>query len=164
MTDDIESQEYVEEEENPRDLRSQLKERNKAIEAAEKRARNAELKVAMAESGVPLDPRTKFFFNNYDGDTDPEVVKAALIEHGFLDAGEEVPSGEGEAHQEISEAAAGAAPQTPPGSEQYMQELEELGKKWVPGMDSQRLIDEGTAIMRKYGQRVSTDSPGALPD
>lgn len=167
MTDDTEvydESEDVEAEENPRDLRSQLREANKRAAQAEKRARKSELMEAVRDAGVSMNGPVRFALNHYDGDTDPEAVKSFLAENEFLQSeSSEVPSKEVEAHAEISEAAAGADPQTPPSEDAHYEELKKIRDKWVPGMDAKTLIDEGVGVMQKYGQKLSFGSPGETP-
>lgn len=167
MPEDTEFEETEQEqEENPRDLRAQLKAEKKRAEQLEAKVRKSELMQTLRDSDVKLTGPIRFALNSYDGE--PEAVKSFLEENGFLEGMSaqtpDVPREEVEAHSQISDAAAGATPQTPPGEDAHIQELEELGKTWLPGMDTRPLMDKGIEIMQRHGQRISIESPGEQPD
>lgn len=65
-------------------------------------------KLAFLEAKVDLnDPKAKFFADKYDGELDPEAVKAAAIAHGFLDAPQPEKADDLDAHQRMSETVSG---------------------------------------------------------
>jgi hypothetical protein len=70
-------------------LRKQLKDANKRAKAAEDAAganSAATRRVAFLDAGIPDTPQTKFFREHYAGDLEPAAVKAAALEHGFIQA------------------------------------------------------------------------------
>ena len=168
MTDDIEFDDDSQDENESgpiREIRQQLREEAKARKAAEGRARSSELKASMADAGVPLTARTKFFLKNYEGEsTEPEDVKAALIENGFLDEEtptQEVTPEESQAHKVLSQAAQGADPTQGQGNEERAHaELRALYDSTGPNSDSVALQAQAVAIMEKYNLPVQYGSSG----
>lgn len=68
--------------------------RAKARKADALERENATLKreVAFIKAGVPLDdPKMTYFVKGYDGDLEPQAIKQAAIEAGFMAAPEQVP-------------------------------------------------------------------------
>ena len=164
MTDDIEFDDPQDENESGpiREIRQQLREEARARKAAEGRARSAELKGAMADAGVPLNARTKFFLANYDGEPEVDAVKAALVEHGFLDEdapSREVSSDEAQAHQQLAQAAQGADPTTGQSNEdQAHAELRALYESTGGRSDPFMLQQKAISIMEKYNQPMTFGS------
>ena len=166
MTDDIEFDDDSQDENESqpiREIRQQLREEAKARKAAEGRARGSELKAAMADAGVPLNARTKFFLKNYEGEsTEPEDVKAALIENGFLDEEtpvQEVSPEESQAHKVLSQAAQGADPtKGQSNEEQAHAELRALYDSTGGRSDPFLLQQQAIAIMEKYNQPMTFGS------
>ena len=95
-------------------IRERLRQSGDAIkraEEAEARAVAAERKSAFAEVGIPTSGAGKLFRDTYQGDPDPEAVKAAAEGYGILqvaDAG--VTDAEKEALQRMNAAGTGASP------------------------------------------------------
>lgn len=77
---------------------------------------NADLKrrLAFVEAGIPTgDPKVAYFVKGYDGDLDPEAIRAAATEAGFIQAAptqQPVPEETVAAEQRLVAAGAGAVP------------------------------------------------------
>jgi hypothetical protein len=68
-------------------LRKKLKDAERRAREAESRAESnsaAARRIAFLDAGIPDTPQSRFFLDKYDGDFDPEVIKAQAIEYGFL--------------------------------------------------------------------------------
>ena len=125
MSDEEEVQD--DEVEGPKGLREKLKreterasEAEKKLQEIETRARSAELKSLMAENDVPLNPRTKFALQHYQGDLEVESVRTFLQENGMIES--ETPPEELAEHSQAAQVAAGAGT-TPEPSADYEAEL-----------------------------------------
>lgn len=63
-----------------------LEKRAKAAEEAQARAEAAERQLAFAKAGIDLtDPKLSYFVKGYEGDLDPEAIKAKAIADRFID-------------------------------------------------------------------------------
>lgn len=146
-------------EESPtfRELRKQRDEAVKEAKEAAAKVRTAEMKAAIASSGINLDAKTRFFLDHYEGEPDADSIKAALSEHGFLEEQKpEVPTAEIQAHAEISEAQSGT--QAPGLNEDaHYEELRRLYQESSPNVDPRQLTEQANAIMQKYGQKIVID-------
>jgi hypothetical protein len=90
-----------------RKLQKELKQLRESQAATAAAARKA----AFYEAGInPKDPKAKYFINGYDGELDPEAIKAAAIEAGFLEAETQVSQEERAAHERVAAASTGASP------------------------------------------------------
>jgi hypothetical protein len=110
MSDFIDSDAIEGEEESPRGLRKQLEQELQAKREAENRAANAERELAFAKAGIDLqDQRMSYFVKGYDGDADPEKIRAAAVEAGFIGKPEPTVSDEElSQHQQVANLTAGA--------------------------------------------------------
>lgn len=149
MTTPFESEER--EIEDAGGLRKQLEQRIAAEKEAEARAAVAERKLAFAEAGIKLDdPRAKYFVAGYDGEINPEAIKAAAFEGGFLSPPEPaVSAAELQQHQAAAQFSAGA---------QGVDTITgwENNPAYQAEMAQARTKDEVFAVMAKYGsERVS---------
>lgn len=93
----------------------------KAANAAKKlKAENARMKreLAFAKAGIPLtDPKMNYFVKGYEGDLDPEAIREAATEAGFLTIEQPAPQEQeataeaqavAQAQQRVMAASAGA--------------------------------------------------------
>lgn len=82
-------------------------------------AANRQLAFAKAKIDV-TDPKMGYFIKGYDGDLDPEKIRSAATEAGFITTQQQVqiPSGELQGHQQMGDAAAGGSTQKPDLTEQ----------------------------------------------
>lgn len=86
-----------------------LEKRAKLADEAEARAAAAERSLAFAKAGIDLtDTKSNYFVKGYEGELDPEAIKAAAIKDGFLPAPDVAPdnSGDADALGRMAEAAA----------------------------------------------------------
>lgn len=71
----------------------------------------AQRQLAFAKAKIDLtDPKMGYFIKGYDGDLDPEKIRTAATEAGFLTAQQQtqtIPPQELSGHQQVSDAAAG---------------------------------------------------------
>lgn len=131
--------------EGPKGLRKALKSAEQRASELEGRATAAERKLAFLGAGIPDTPRNQYFINGYQGELDPEAIKAKAIEDGFLDKPEpKIPDGELEAHDELSQASVGgdSTPQT--ANDKYLAELA-----------AARNESEALEVMRRYNVAVA---------
>lgn len=146
MTDEFQEDDPVTEDENPRGLRRQLEAALAERREAEQRLTALERELAFAKAGLPLhEPRITYFVRGYEGPLDPEQIRKAAEEAGFLDTPQPaVPAEEIAAHAEMSNLAAGGQTTGFHGpvheNPQYQQEIRQA-----------RTRDEVLAIMDKYG-------------
>lgn len=98
------------EEDSPKGLRRMLEAELAARKAAEEKAAKVERELAFAKAGIDLaDPKTKYFVAGYDGEIDPEKIRAAALDAGFLAPPEpQVLPEELAQHQQVAALAAGA--------------------------------------------------------
>jgi hypothetical protein len=145
---------------NPRTVQM----RRQDIRALEKQAKraadlDAELATlrrerAFMSAGVPVDdPAARYFVKGYDGELDPDAIKAAAVESKMPWAkGEEIGPEEQAAHEAAQAAAAGG---TPPGAGPNMEaELAAIRQKFPHGGDE--AIAAVDALVRKHGVRIPT--------
>jgi len=147
MSDFSESDDQYDEE--PRGLRKQIEEQAAKAREAEARAAAAERELAFAKAGLDLsDPKIGYFTRGYDGDADPEKIKAAALEAGFIGSQEPantIPPEELAQHQAAANLAAGASATPPDENAEYQ-----------AAMAAARSKDEALALMDRYGSpRVS---------
>lgn len=93
---------------NLRQLREKAKKHDTV--AAERDAARREL--AFLRAGVPDNKTGALFMKAYDGDPEPEAVRAALAEYGLIDL--DVPADELDAMERLEQVAAGGTPPPPP--------------------------------------------------
>jgi hypothetical protein len=132
-------------EESAKGLRRQLEEALAERKAAEERAAEAERRLAFATAGIDLaDPRAKYFVAGYDGEIDPEKIRQAAIEAGFISEPTppqpQVPAEELEAHQQAADLASQGLFQNPDLQAQYEREIANAVTR-----------EEVLRIMDKYG-------------
>jgi hypothetical protein len=87
----------------------QLEKRAKLADELEGRAATAERALAFAKAGIDLtDTKSNYFVKGYEGDLEPDAIKAAAIKDGFLPAPDVAPdnSGDADALGRMAEAAA----------------------------------------------------------
>jgi hypothetical protein len=130
-----------------RELRQQLRAANKRAADAAREAEagmEARKRIAFSDAGIPDNGPGKFFREKYDGDLDPEVIKTAAAQYGFVD---NTPT-PGVADIEAQSAAAqGATGNVTQGSdEEFRLEIEKAAQNAPRGQTSQR-IDE---VFRRY--------------
>lgn len=111
---DFDTDDYDDDDEQPdqpsKQERNWKELRGKASEY-EQRAKAAERRLAFVEAGIKLDdPKAKYFVNGYDGEIDPDAIRQAAIEAGFLEDTTTTPPAEEEALGRMTEAATGAEP------------------------------------------------------
>lgn len=83
MSDFSESDDQYDEE--PRGLRKQIEDQAVARKAAEAEAAALKRELAFAKAGLDLsDPKIGYFTRGYDGEPDPEKIRAAALEAGFI--------------------------------------------------------------------------------
>jgi hypothetical protein len=149
---------------NFRQLRERFNETQTRATEAEARARKAEMRAAVAESGIKMNPQTKFFLDHYDGDPDPDSLKSALTEHGFLEEKPPEPlvsPQEVQAHGQFSEAQAGAEVSGLQDDGHY-EELRKLYADSGAMSDPHELIQKATEIMERHGQKVVSNQEDSL--
>lgn len=132
----------------PRDAIKRLEKKAARADAAEEKLAAYERQEAFRAVGLdPTDPKAKYFVKGYDGALDPEAIKTAAIEAGYLQAPEPaVPDAELAAHQAVSNAAAGGVGNSATDQDAaYEAELAGAGSQ-----------GEVLAVMAKYGKPVST--------
>jgi hypothetical protein len=140
--------------EEPRGLRKQIEEQAAKAREAEARAAAAERQLAFAKAGLDLsDPKMSYFVKGYDGESDPEKIKAAAQEAGFIGAPSQepaVPAAELQQHQAAANLAAGSSNQTFVGP--YDQDPE-----YQQSIRMSRSPDEVLAKVRAAGGLVMDD-------
>lgn len=99
----------IEVESEARGLRKQLEQELQAKKDAESRAARAERELAFAKAGIDLgDSRMSYFVKGYDGEADPEKIRLAAMEAGFLaPPTPDVPSDELAQHEKVASLSAG---------------------------------------------------------
>jgi hypothetical protein len=138
--------------ESPSVLRRRIEEQASKAKAAEERAAAAERDLAFAKAGIDLsDPKSKYLVAGYDGPIEPEAIKAAALEAGFLSPPEPVvPQAELAQHQAAAQLAAGAqGPDTVTGWENnpaYDAEMAQAHTK-----------EQMFAVMAKHGSPRTSD-------
>ncbi len=107
--DDTEDQEDHPDIVRQRQQLKKLEKENKELAERAARADAAERKLAFAEAGInPKDPKMSYFVKGYEGEMDPDAIKAAAVEAGFLEAPQtEVPKDQVDATRRMAEAGAG---------------------------------------------------------
>lgn len=89
--------------------------RNIAKDANDLRAQNdaAQRQLAFAKAKIDVtDPRMGYFIKGYEGDLEPEKIRAAALEAGFLNTQQpqsQVPATELDGHQQMGQAASGGS-------------------------------------------------------
>lgn len=79
-----------------RDQIRSLEKRANSADASEARAAAAERELAFAKAGIDLnDQKLSYFRKGYDGDLDPEEIRSAAAEAGFIAP----PAGSGDAQE-----------------------------------------------------------------
>lgn len=127
---DFSDQEY-DEDDGPPGLRKHAKDLEAKASAAEARASALERELAFAKAGLDLsDPKMSYFVKGYDGEADPEKIRAAATEAGFIGSTEPantIPAAELAQHQAAANLAAGASNDTFTGTyydnPQYQQDM-----------------------------------------
>lgn len=118
--DDTSEQEEQHENANIRQLREKAKRADElAVQLAE-----LQRKDAFRSAGIdPSDKRAAYFVKGYEGELDPEAIKAAALEAGFLNppTQQETSTPAQDPSDRIFAAAAGA---TPPPTASYMEEMD----------------------------------------
>lgn len=107
---DFSDQEFEDESEGPAGLRKYAKDQEAKAREAEAALAAAQRELAFAKAGLPLnDPKMTYFVKGYDGDLNPEAIKAAAEAAGFLAPAEaQVPPEELAQHQAVAQLSAGA--------------------------------------------------------
>lgn len=129
----------IEDEEEPNEAIKALRKQAKDGKAAQAEAARLARENAFLRAGIPETPATSYFVKGYDGDPDPEAIRAAAVEAGFLQPEKtepEVSPDEVAAQERLQAAAAGGGSVTPPG---YDEELAAAGSK-----------EAALAVMKKY--------------
>lgn len=110
MSDFTDSDVIEDEQDSPRGLRKQLEQELQAKREAESRAAKAERELAFAKAGIDIaDPKMTYFVKGYEGDADPEKIRQAAVEAGFVGPQEPaVPTEELAQHQQAAQTVAGA--------------------------------------------------------
>lgn len=120
---------------HPAELR---KLRKKEKEAEELRSQLAELqrRETFRDAGIPINDRTKYFIKAYEGDLDPEAIRAEAIKAGLIES--TAPSTQEIAgHTAAAAAAAGADPVN--SGPNWEAKLAEMSKaSFAPGDDTAR--------------------------
>jgi hypothetical protein len=133
------------------ELRRQLRDANKRANQLERDAEAghaARKRLAFSDAGIPDTGPSKFFREHYSGDLDPEAIKTAAAEFGFVDTAPVAGVSDIEAQ---SAAAQGASGNVAQGSdEEFLAEIEKAAANAPRGQASQR-IDE---VMRRYRGNV----------
>lgn len=87
------------------DAGTDIRSLRRAAQSAKKlKAENAKLQreIAFAKAGLPLsDPKMNYFIKGYDGELDPEAIREAASQAGFIAAQEPV-NAEQQAQQQVS--------------------------------------------------------------
>jgi hypothetical protein len=87
-----------------------MRQKANAHDAAEKRAAEAERKLAFVEAGVPLDDKTTYFVKGYDGEITAEAIRAEAQRIGVITTESQVTPQENEGLRQMAQASAGAPP------------------------------------------------------
>lgn len=147
MSEFSESDDDQQYEEEPRGLRKQIEEQAAKAREAEARAAAAERQLAFAKAGLDLaDPKMSYFVKGYDGEADPEKIRAAATEAGFLGAPEpEVPTQELAQHQAAANLAASGTVEPPDSNAEYQGAMAQARSK-----------EEVLALMDRYGSARSS--------
>lgn len=88
----------------------------RALETSAKEGRQAQRELAFFRAGIdPTDPKQSYFARGYDGDLDPDKIRAAATEAGFLtptqsDPAQQATASEAEAAEARAAAIGGGAP------------------------------------------------------
>jgi hypothetical protein len=150
--DDIDNDdEPGEEEDTPtaRLLRKKLSTANKRereLEALVEANQGAARRIAFLDAGIPDTPQATFFREHYTGDLDPEVIKTAAAEHGFI---EDTPTPGVAEIEAQSEAAYGGQGNVVQGSDdEFNTEVDRAAREAPRGKTSQAIDD----VFRKYNR------------
>lgn len=110
MSDFTGSEDEFDDQPSPGDLRKQVERHEQKAREADARAAALERELAFAKAGLDLnDPKMGYFVKGYDGEADPEKIRAAAEAAGFLaPPAPAVPPGELAQHQIAANLAAGA--------------------------------------------------------
>ena len=136
--------------ETPADLRRAADEGKKAKqEAAALRRENAFLK-----AGVTIDdPKLAYFYKGYDGDLEPEKIKAAAVEAGFLSPDPAVVQEQMQqqqtidAQQRVASASTGAFPEDATLEAGFARMDQAYAEGGLPALAN---------VMRQYGVGIAT--------
>jgi|LakMenEpi03Aug12_release.lakeMendotaPanAssembly.Ray.scaffolds.fasta_scaffold1012814_1 hypothetical protein len=132
----------IEVESEARGLRKQLEQELQARKEAESRATKVERELAFAKAGIDLgDPRMSYFVKGYEGDSDPEKIRQAALEAGFLSTPTpDVPSDELAQHEKAASLSAGT------------QTIDfDVDAEYVQALAQARTKDDVLALMDKFG-------------
>lgn len=131
LDDEYDDEETPDPEPEDRPRRNPLREQNKKLnkELRELRKAQAEAQAAVREraflkAGIdPDDPHQSFFMKGYEGELDPDAIRAAAVEAKFLEPPEPPP--DAAAHAAVGRAAAGAIqPPADTGQPRFVQDPE----------------------------------------
>jgi hypothetical protein len=122
-----------------RQLKEQLRDAEaRAASAAE--ADSLRRQLAFRDAGLDMtNPTVKFFAEHYDGDANPDAVKARMVEVGLAEPA--VSSTELAEHQQAARAAAGAEAPSPTAA---------LEAEYDQALRSSKSQDEVLAVMDRY--------------
>lgn len=106
---------------------AELRQAKKAAKQAETKAQQAERELAFYKAGIPTDdPKMAYFIKGYEGKPEPEAIRQAAIEAGFMEAQAQSPEHQQaiQAQQRIAVAGSAGVP-NPVGVEAALQGLDE---------------------------------------
>jgi hypothetical protein len=109
-----------------RELRKARKEAKETADLREQLVQQQRL-LAFAQAGIDAnDPAAKYFVKGYDGDMDPEAIKAAAVAARVITAGTPATEAEMAGHQAAQAAAAGGQPLS--AEDEVARQLNEAGR------------------------------------
>jgi len=124
----------LEDDQDPEDragLRKQLRAASKERDQARRQLEQLQRDTAFLKAGVPETKQSAYFIKGYDGEMNPEAIRQAAVEAGFITEQSSVPADEQAAHERIADASAGANVPQP----QMAQVMEKLAGIDVSGRD-----------------------------
>ena len=101
--------------------------------------------LAFAQAGINAgDPAAKYFVKGYDGDMEPEAIRAAAVEARVITAGMPVSAEEQGGHAALSAAASGGQPATV--EDDVTRQLAEASR--IPWRDGDNAVQEIMRIVK----------------
>lgn len=136
--------------ESPKKLRRQLAKQAAEMADLQAKLEQQSRELAFKSVGLPDNPMSQFFRDNYKGDTSEDAVRAAATELGLLvpDAATQQMVGEIEAQSDLAAAAQSVLPQD------VREQMEAEMAKVRPGQNAAYEIQ---AILQKYGRPTGAD-------
>lgn len=164
--DDLDLEDEYEDEETPdpprqrNPVREQLRRAQKELK--ERRAKDADAEKAIRDAaflraGIDLDdPKQSYFVKGYDGDPDPETIRAAAVEAGFVEPPDPPP--DAAAHAAIG-AVSATGRQAPPddGQPRFIQDPDGYAQARAQARDQSELLSVMDAWGSPTGSRTIGD-------